>query len=394
MKTVSIRAVPGLRLALAETAETARAPELRYLASWVRQEAEAVFGAVREVPVDEPLAPGDPDAPLLVLDSRTLVARRSLERMQSALAGGAPAAAPVPLAATGLAAERPVYTLRGFEALETIFLERGEPDEPASPDGDDGLPCLLLAPGAAAGRVPRDLLAPTAGAAAARAGLCHRFADYYGQAREDVVAPLVDGVESPSETFREVLEVGCGRGATGALLQERLGCRVTGVELNPEVARAAARVLHRVHAGDFLEVSAELLRAIDAGAPRFDALVALELFEHLTDQEGFLDRARRLVRPGGRIVLSVPNVGHYAVVEDLLAGRWDYLPIGLLCYTHYRFFTRRTLEDWLRRCGFGTFRLVAQETELPERFRGRVGGMETDQESLRTKGFFVVAENV
>ena len=51
------------------------------------------------------------------------------------------------------------------------------------------------------------------------------------------------------------------------------------------------------------------------------------------------------VTPGGRLVLSVPNVGHWAVVEDLLAGRWDYLPIGLLCYTHYRFFTRRTLAD-------------------------------------------------
>ena len=67
---------------------------------------------------------------------------------------------------------------------------------------------------------------------------------------------------------------------------------------------------------------------------------------------------RRLLRPGGRIVLSIPNVGHYSVVEDLLAGRWDYLPIGLLCYTHFRFFTRATLASWLERLGFSRYQIV------------------------------------
>jgi 2-polyprenyl-3-methyl-5-hydroxy-6-metoxy-1,4-benzoquinol methylase len=224
-----------------------------------------------------------------------------------------------------------------------------------------------------------------------QAGLCHRFADYYGQAREDVVDLLAaEGIlgAAGGEAFR-VLEVGCGRGATGRILEERLGCRVTGVELNPVVARAAARHLHRVVAGDFQQVAAEL-----AADEPFDALVALELFEHLTDQDGFLELARRLLRPGGRIVLSVPNVGHYSVVEDLMAGRWDYLPIGLLCHTHYRFFTRHTLEDWLGRCGFRALRLVPQETELPERWRHPAAapdGLEVDAESLRTKGFYVVA---
>ena len=389
--------MPGLRLAVVETAETAQAPEFRYLASWVRQEAETVFGAVRDLPPDEipdrsPAGGPDAGAPLLILDSRTLVARRSLERMASALAGGAPAAAPVALAESGLVAESPVYTLRGFEELERRFLQRSAPGA-GGPAGNGAAPCLLLASGVADDRTPRELLAEGAFPEAARAGLCHRFADYYGQAREDVIAPLVDGIEEPGTELGEVLEIGCGRGATGALLQERLGCRVTGVELNPEVARAAAGALHRVLPEDFHAAADRLLREVEAGAPRFDALVALELFEHLTDQEGFLALARRLVRPGGRIVLSVPNVGHHAVVEDLLAGRWDYLPIGLLCYTHYRFFTRKTLEDWLRRCGFRSFRLVAQETELPERFRGEVVGLETDVESLATKGFFVVVDN-
>ena len=194
------------------------------------------------------------------------------------------------------------------------------------------------------------------------------------------------------EGTAEVLEVGCGRGATGGHLQDTLGCRVTGVELNPVVAEAAAQRLHRVVVGDVEEAAtvAELGR-------RFDVLLALELFEHLVEPERFLERARELVKPGGRIVLSVPNVGHHSVVADLLAGRWDYLPIGILCYTHYRFYTRRTLADWLARCGFPDARLVPQRTEPPswlpqgaDRLPG--SGLPVDAESLATKGFYVLID--
>jgi len=96
------------------------------------------------------------------------------------------------------------------------------------------------------------------------------------------------------------------------------------------------------------------------------------------------------VRPGGRIILSTPNVGHYSVVLDLARGRWDYMPIGLLCLTHLRFFTRHTLQDWLEMEGFSGFQLVPQTTPLPSQVRRwarRVGG---DAESLATTGFYAI----
>lgn len=389
----------GIGLVSVTTEEYARAPEFRYLASWVRREAKEVFGAIVELPADEPLGMA-PDGAVLILDARTLLTRRSLRRMAEILDETGRAVAPLPLERTPLDRERPIYTLRGFELLEEEFLSthRSVVAAPA-PWSALLLPAEALA--AFPSTLPSDLLSggrfdEGAGDIAAlgieSAGLCHRFADYYGQPREDVVDLIAaDGIleEAGDGGTPKVLEVGCGRGETGHILQERLGCRVTGVELNPVVAGAAARRLHRVVSGDFQEVAAEL-----AADDPFDALVATELFEHLTDQEGFLNLARRLLRPGGRLVLSVPNVGHYSVVEDLLAGRWDYLPIGLLCYTHFRFFTRRTLEDWLTRCGFPRFRLVPQDTELPDRWRPPsegLNGLEVDEESLRTKGFYVVA---
>jgi 2-polyprenyl-3-methyl-5-hydroxy-6-metoxy-1,4-benzoquinol methylase len=182
-----------------------------------------------------------------------------------------------------------------------------------------------------------------------------------------------------------VLEIGCGRGVTGRLLRERLGCRVTGVEMNPVVAQEARANLDRVFIGDVQTLELD---------GKYDLIVALELFEHLVRQEEFLDRMQKLLNPDGTILMSVPNVGHYSIVRDLLAGRWDYLPIGLLCFTHYRFFTRATLESWFRRLGFSRIRLQPQLTELPPEFSrlAAAGGFDVDLESLRTKGFYAMLQ--
>jgi SAM-dependent methyltransferase len=212
-----------------------------------------------------------------------------------------------------------------------------------------------------------------AGLTVARAGLFHPFVDYYGEARADLLPFL------PARAAH-VLEIGCGRGRTGALIQDRLGCRVTGVEQNPLVAGDASGRLWRVIVGD--------VRSADLDG-QYDAIVASELVEHLDEPEPFFTRMRSLLAPGGRIVLSVPNVGHYSVVEDLISGRWDYVPAGLLCYTHLRFFTRRTVEDWMHRFGFDCA-IVPQVTELPARFAKLPPVFAADMDSLRAKGFYVV----
>ena len=392
-------------------AEAEASPELRYLRGLVAAEARRVWGEVASGGGGSGGAAGldgdaglesatgaqggarveGPSHVLLLAGDGVFVARRSLAEMRAAVEAGA-AAAVAGLLSEALPAEGPgVYTLRGFERVEREILDGGGPAAPSAPaaalftaqawrtvtddGGDPGTADLA------------DLLARLPERPAV-AGLCHRFVDYYGEVRADAVPHLPEGA-------REVLEIGCGRGATGEHLQRELGCRVTGVELNPEVARGARGRLHRVVVGDVEDpaVAAELRGGAPAGG--FDALLATELFEHLVEPERFLAAARGLVRPGGRIVLSVPNVGHWSVVEDLLAGRWDYLPIGILCYTHYRFFTRRTLEDWLARCGFDRVRLVAQPTEPPPWLAdgaAEIAGLEADPESLRTKGFWVLID--
>jgi len=342
------------------------------LQEWVRTQAETVWEHVESV---ADAADAARDRPLLIISDRCLIGNRSLESMRRAIEDGAQAAVPRRLANSGLPALDTVRTLSGIEHAEARILEAetgtAVPESPpyaavlVSPEAAENLSDRTAADILAGEGLPDDVVTT---------GLCHEFIDYYGEAREDIL-PYLDA------NCHEVLEVGCGRGATGALLQDRLGCKVTGVELNPVVARAAAERLHRVVVGDILEV--------DPGGP-FHAVVACELFEHLTEQGLFLRRLREWLRPGGRAVLSVPNVGHHAIVEDLLGGRWDYLPVGLLCSTHYRFFTRRTLEDTLRAAGLGDFEIIPQPTEPPAWLNLLPEDLTVDAESLATQGFYVV----
>ncbi len=354
--------------------EFRNAPEFQALHRWVHNEVEQVWEVVSDL---KDLDAWDGSMPLLVVDERCLVGRRSLTAMREALDAGAPAVAPWRLGHTGLSGLETIRSLRGIQWAEDRVLgsQWKGPATSAPP-----FAALLLPPEAAAsnpGLSARDILAtePAQGPAVG-AGMCHQFIDYYGEPREDIL-PFID------PAAQDILEIGCGRGVTGTLLQERLGCRVTGVEMNPVVARAAGQCLHRVCVGDILE--------IDPGGP-YDAVVACELFEHLTEQELFLRRLRKWVHPGGQVILSVPNVGHYSIVEDLMAGRWDYMPIGLVCYTHFRFFTHKTLEDWLEAAGYRNFRIIPQKSEEPPWIDAVPEGFEIDRESLSTHGFYVVID--
>jgi len=353
--------------------EFREAPEFQWLQSWVRAQAESSWDEV-ETAESLPAAIGDA---CLIVGERCLIARQTLEAMKRALEAGASAVSPRRLAASGLPALDRFRTLRGIERAEKAILSKtGTTGHDASSSPPHA--AVLLSPDAVkqmSGASPASILSGDGPPLhPVSVGLCHEFIDYYGEVREDIL-PFLD------PECREVLEIGCGRGATGAFLQDRIGCRVTGVELNPVVAREANKHLHRVVVGDALEV--------DPGGP-FDAVVACELFEHLTEGEAFLNRLRSWLRPGGLAVLSVPNVGHYAIVEDLLAGRWDYLPVGLLCSTHYRFFTRHTLEDMLHMAELHDYHIVAQRTEEPEWLGRLPEDLEVDAESLATHGFYVV----
>jgi 2-polyprenyl-3-methyl-5-hydroxy-6-metoxy-1,4-benzoquinol methylase len=159
---------------------------------------------------------------------------------------------------------------------------------------------------------------------------------------------------------KRVLDVGCSSGYLARPLVGR-GCVVVGVERDPVAAESAREVCEAVYVGD---VETMDLPFVDQA---FDVVLCGDLLEHLRDPEAFLVRVRRLLTPGGRVVLSTPNVANWAMRLSLLAGRWTYKDRGILDRTHARLFTRRTLVETLELAGY---RIVELDYTVPVPYVG------------------------
>ena len=143
-----------------------------------------------------------------------------------------------------------------------------------------------------------------------------------------------------------VLDVGCATGYLAARLSAR-GCSVAGFERDPEAADEARRHCVEVFVGDIES------REDRARLPRvFDFVILGDVLEHLVDPWDTLSFTKELLRPGGVVVVSVPNIAAWPVRLGLLAGSFEYQDFGLLDRTHLRFFTRASAHELVRRAGF------------------------------------------
>lgn len=141
---------------------------------------------------------------------------------------------------------------------------------------------------------------------------------------------------------KRVLEIGCGPGSITKLLAEHGHCQVTALELDPEAITKAAPYCEAIMQADLN--SAEWPQLLD-GAGRFDVVVAADVLEHLYDPWTELKRMGSFINASGYLVISLPHVGHAAVVSCLINGDFDYRDWGLLDRTHIRFFGLKNIED-------------------------------------------------
>jgi 2-polyprenyl-3-methyl-5-hydroxy-6-metoxy-1,4-benzoquinol methylase len=146
---------------------------------------------------------------------------------------------------------------------------------------------------------------------------------------------------------KKVLDVGCAAGDTAAVMTMR-GCQVSGVDIDAEAAEPAREVLD-----ELVIANIDLSPLSNHFKPQsFDAIIFGDVLEHLVDPWAALRDCHVLLRPGGRVIVSIPNVAHASVRLALLTGRWDYTDKGLLDRTHLRFFTEESVVDLLESSGY------------------------------------------
>ncbi len=137
---------------------------------------------------------------------------------------------------------------------------------------------------------------------------------------------------------RLLLDVGCSGGLLPRVLRDR-GIRAIGFDNSIAAARTAWRVNGvPVICADFLKTP------LPDGA--CDAVSMFHVLEHVPDPPAYVTQARRLLRPGGRLIVQVPNAASWQFL--LFAERWN----GLDVPRHLWNFRAKDLEWLLRDCGF------------------------------------------
>jgi 2-polyprenyl-3-methyl-5-hydroxy-6-metoxy-1,4-benzoquinol methylase len=143
----------------------------------------------------------------------------------------------------------------------------------------------------------------------------------------------------------QVLDVGCWSGFNGRYLQACRAAVVDGIEPHGEMAaKAALSYRHVVNAP--AETALAELRDVS-----YDAMLFMDVLEHLVDPLAVLRPSASMLAPGGRILISLPNIAHWSIRRHLLAGHWRYQDSGLLDRTHLRFFTIESALELIEAAG-------------------------------------------
>ncbi len=157
-----------------------------------------------------------------------------------------------------------------------------------------------------------------------------------------------------------VLDVGCAEGYLARELKARGAAAVVGVEGDERAAQAARRWCDEVVAGD---VEDPAVRA-QVGGP-FDRVLFGDVLEHLRDPAAVLRWSATLLRPGGRAVVSLPNIAHWTARRQLVRGRFPRDDHGLFDRTHLRFFTRATARVLVEDAGMAVVEEAFAPAPLP-----------------------------
>ncbi len=166
---------------------------------------------------------------------------------------------------------------------------------------------------------------------------------YYNRIRYDLLKLLPANIP-----LENVLDIGCGAGATGEVLKREYGVKiVVGLEANQNYADKANKKIDKV-----IICNVEEVHALPFYPGQFDLILMADILEYLVDPWNALIQYREFLKLGGILLASIPNIQHWHTVLNLLMGKWQYEDWGTLDRTHLRFFTKSSICELFAKSGF------------------------------------------
>lgn len=155
----------------------------------------------------------------------------------------------------------------------------------------------------------------------------------------------------------KVLDIGGGQGLLAYELKKK-NCYITGIDQCD---------LQNTHYYDEFYRQDIDLASFDFDFSRFDTILMLDIIEHLSNPEEFLDNLRAkagLNQP--RIIVTSPNIAFWIIRLQLLLGQFNYGKQGILDKTHKRLFTFKTMKKIFLQCGFEILKVKGIPAPYPK----------------------------
>ena len=148
---------------------------------------------------------------------------------------------------------------------------------------------------------------------------------------------------------KDVLELGCYDGSFSRHLVARQN-RVVGVDYLAEAVKQAVAICTEAYQCDLNNPEVLLTGALQGR--RFDRILLMDVLEHLISPDHLLKRLSVYLKPGGSIIVTLPNIAFWGIRKMILQGNFTYGDIGILDRSHLRFYTFSTAGTFLEEAGF------------------------------------------
>jgi 2-polyprenyl-3-methyl-5-hydroxy-6-metoxy-1,4-benzoquinol methylase len=165
---------------------------------------------------------------------------------------------------------------------------------------------------------------------------------YYEPCDENIIELIPD-------YCKNILSVGCGRGATEAGLLEK-GMHVVGIPLDSVIAPVARAKGIEIVPPDFNEALSMLANR------HFDCIIFSDILQHLEKPAEILSRFTNLLSPTGLMIISIPNFNHIKALIDAFGVRKRFKRNDDFQKAHLHFMTKNTTKRLFFDCGFKNIR--------------------------------------
>lgn len=170
------------------------------------------------------------------------------------------------------------------------------------------------------------------------------------EAQTYLLQPVVAALRA--QGAKKILDLGCGNGAfTGRVQRE--GFDISGLDHSHSGVEIARKHFPRI-AFDQYDVNSALPPQYCQG---YDAVICVEVIEHLLLPRKLLEAARAALKPNGLLVVTTPFHGYWKNLALAVTGGFDAHWHPLRDYGHIKFFSRATLRALLEECGFNQLQI-------------------------------------